>query len=368
MISFVDFSSQREALHQSIEATVIETIQSGNYILGPSVEKLEIALCEYTGARYCISCGNGTDALVAALMALEVKPGDEVITPAFSYIAATEAILSMGAKPVFVDVKQDTQNIDVDLVSELITPQTKAVISVSLYGQPCDLLELKKICKDHNIYLVEDAAQSFGSTHHNKKSCSIADISTTSFFPTKPLGCYGDGGAIFTNNSNLSNKIRKIVRHGQSQKYQHDILGMNSRLDSLQASILLEKLKILDAEIKSRNKLSIVYDSHLSDWEGILTPTIMEYNFSSIAQYTIVTDYRDLIIKKFKEQNIPYAIHYPIPIYRQKLFKGSVYGSFDALEKTEVLCDRVISLPINAYMTEAEIEKVSVIIQSALAM
>lgn len=363
MISFVDFQAQRQALNNSIERTILQTVESDQYILGPSVELLENELCSFTTSKFCITCANGTDALVAALMALGINSEHhEVITPAFSYIAPTEAIITVGAKPVFVDVESDTQNIDVEKVESVITANTKAIIAVSLFGQTCELNLLREICDKNEIFLIEDGAQSFGSTHYQKKSCTIADVSTTSFFPTKPLGCYGDGGAIFTNDPELNVKLRMIVRHGQKKKYVHETLGMNSRLDSLQASILLEKLKILNNEIVSRNLLHSKFNNFLSSCSELTLPKIRKYNMSSVAQYTLRTQKRDDLIDRLTEAKIPYAIHYPIPIYKQEYIQDKIAQM--ELPVTENLCRTVISLPLNAYMSTEDVENICEVIMS----
>ncbi len=356
MIAFTDFKAQQKRLGDGFVDKIVDCIESGRYILGTPVDDLENALCDYVKSNYCITCANGTDALLASLMALDIGPGDEIITPAFSYIAATEVIVTLGAKPIFIEVEQNTCNIKSSELSNLITDNTKAVIAVSLFGQPCDLLELKKICKESNIKLIEDGAQSFGAMHNGQKSCSIADISTTSFFPTKPLGCFGDGGAIFTNHEDLSEKIRMIVRHGQLKKYQHDVLGMNSRLDTIQATVLLEKLKILDDEIQKRNEIAEYYNKKLSDLTEVNLPKVYGCNISAIAQYTIQHSNRSEIINKLKLKNIPYAIHYPIPVYKQKFIIERF--DFSELQVTEKLCSSVLSLPINPYMSRGDVDEV----------
>ena len=280
MIPFFDLAAQQAVIKRQIEENISKVLSHGKYILGPEVAELEERLCDYTGAKYCITCANGTDALQIALMAIGVGPGDEVITPAFSYIATAEATALLGAIPIYVDVDPITFNIDPELIEEKISTRTKAIIPVSLYGQPANFQEINKIAHKHNLIVIEDGAQSFGAEQLGKKSCNLSDIGCTSFFPTKPLGCYGDGGAIFTSDENIAKSLRQIARHGQEKRYFHARLGINSRLDTLQASILLAKLEILNTEIDARDVLANKYSRCLSSDDRWTCPEILEENKS----------------------------------------------------------------------------------------
>ena len=283
-MQFIDLAAQQVRIKDKIDAGIARVLEHGKYILGPEVQELEEKLAEYTSAKYCITVANGTDALQIAQMALGIGPGDEVITPGFTYIATAETVALLGAKPVYVDIDPKTYNIDPDLIEAAITDKTKAIIPVSLYGQPADFDRINAIAKKHNIPVIEDGAQSFGATYKGKKSCNLSTIACTSFFPSKPLGCYGDGGAIFTNDDDLATIMRQIARHGQDRRYHHVRVGVNSRLDTLQAAILLPKLEILNDEILSRNQVSEMYSGAFSDTE-IITPFVEAHNQSAWAQY-----------------------------------------------------------------------------------
>ena len=348
MIPFFDLAAQQERIKQQINENIQAVLSHGQYILGPEVHELEDRLAEYTGSKYCITCANGTDALQIALMAIGVGPGDEVITPAFSYIATAEATALLGAKPVYVDVDPTTFNINPALIEEKITTRTKTIIPVSLYGQPADFKTINEIAQRHNLIVIEDAAQSFGAEQLGRKSCNLSDIGCTSFFPTKPLGCYGDGGAIFTSDENLAKDIRQIARHGQEKRYFHTRVGINSRLDTLQAAILLPKLDILDAEIEARNGLANEYSCRLSKDIRWSCPEIPRENQSAWAQYTLKVPNRDAFINYLNNRGIPTAVHYPLPLNKQP----AVYEKNLHLEVSECLADQVISLPMHAYMTD----------------
>lgn len=346
MILFFDLAAQQAVIKRQIDENIAKVLSHGKYILGPEVAELEERLCEYTGAKYCITCANGTDALQIALMAIGVGPGDEVITPAFSYIATAEATVLLGAKPIYVDVDPVSFNIDPSLIEEKITTKTKAIIPVSLYGQPADFDTINAIAAKHNLIVIEDAAQSFGATYKGKRSCNLSQIACTSFFPTKPLGCYGDGGAIFTSNDELATQIRKIARHGQEKRYQHVRVGVNSRLDTVQAAILLPKLAILDQEISQRNQLALSYNEQLSCTSNLVTPVISENYYSAWAQYTVKTEEREAIKSKLEKFKIPFAIHYPKPLNQQP----AVIDLNVKLPVGDTLSEQVLSLPMHAYM------------------
>ena len=355
MIPFFDLAAQQAVIKRQIDENISKVLAHGKYILGPEVEELEERLCEYTGAKYCITCANGTDALQIALMAIGVGPGDEIITPAFSYIATAEATALLGAKPIYVDVDPVTFNINPALIDEKITTRTKAIIPVSLYGQPADFEKVNKIARRHNLVVIEDGAQSFGAEQLGKKSCNLSDIGCTSFFPTKPLGCYGDGGAIFTSDENLAKSLRQIARHGQEKRYYHARVGINSRLDTLQAAILLPKLDILDSEIMARDVLASKYTKCLSPDNRWACPEIRIENQSAWAQYTLRVSDRDEFRHKLDDAGIPTAVHYPMPLNRQP----AVHDSSAVLHHGDQMSDEVVSLPMHAYMTEATFDQIT---------
>ena len=355
-MKFFDLGSQQELIKQRINQRMADVLEHGKYILGPEVFELEQQLAEYTGAKYCITCANGTDALQIALMSIGIGPGDEVITPAFSYIATAEATRLLGANPVYVDVDPMTFNINPDLIEEKITTRTKAIIPVSLYGQPANFSSINRIAKAHKLMVIEDGAQSFGATFYGQKSCNLSDIACTSFFPTKPLGCYGDGGAIFTSDADLAETIRKIARHGQSRRYHHEILGVNSRLDTLQAAIILEKLKILDEEIQQRDRIAKYLCASLIEPNVLTTPKIRPNIQSAWAQFTVVAKNRVNLQTYLSERGIPTAIHYPVPLYLQPAMGHRDLGLVNA----NSLAKSVLSLPVHAYLKPDEIEQIIV--------
>lgn len=292
MIEFIDLKAQQALIKDKIEGGIQRVLAHGQYILGPEVSELEEKLAAFVGAKYCISVANGTDALQIAQMALGIGPGDEVITPGFTYIATAETVALLGAKPVYVDVDPRTYNLDPVLLEAAITPRTKAIIPVSLYGQCADFDMINAIAARHGIPVIEDAAQSFGATYKGKRSCNLTTIACTSFFPSKPLGCYGDGGAIFTNDEDLAKVLRQIARHGQDRRYHHVRVGVNSRLDTLQAAILLPKLDIFPRELELREQVAQRYSRLLGD-ACIAAPFVEDHNVSAWAQYTVQVEVRD---------------------------------------------------------------------------
>ena len=354
MIPFFDLAAQQQQIISKIEKRIAKVLSHGQYILGPEVSELEEKLTQYTGAKFCISCANGTDALQIALMALGVGPGDEIITPAFSYIATAEAAAIIGAKPVYVDVDPVSYNMDHTLLESNINKKTKAIIPVSLFGQPANFDEINAIAKKYDLPVIEDAAQSFGAMYKGKKSCNLTTIGCTSFFPSKPLGCYGDGGAIFTSDEDLAQKMRQIARHGQDGRYNHVRIGINSRLDTLQAAILIPKLSILDEEIKQRDQLANFYNGTLAEISDIKVPLIASQRSSAWAQYTILCEDRHKISQSLKSHGIPTAVHYPRPLSQQPSVKD-----FDCyVPVSEKLATSVLSLPVHAYMTDEQREKI----------
>ncbi|MCP9268185.1 DegT/DnrJ/EryC1/StrS family aminotransferase [Xenorhabdus sp. XENO-1] len=350
MMQFTDLAAQQLKIKDKIDENIQKVLAHGKYILGPEVSELEEKLVEYTGAKYCITCANGTDALQIALMAIGIKPGDEVITPGFTYIATAETVALLGGIPVYVDVKPTTYNLDPALLEAAITPKTKAIIPVSLYGQCADFDEINAIAEKHNITVIEDAAQSFGATYKGKRSCNLTTIACTSFFPSKPLGCYGDGGAIFTSDEELAKIIRQIARHGQDRRYHHIRVGVNSRLDTLQAAILLPKLEIFNEEMKLRQIVAKHYDKALNE-SGIMTiPFIEPHNISAYAQYTIRINNRDEVQVKLKEKGIPTAVHYPLPLNKQPAVASDM-----VLPIGDRVAQEVISLPMHPYLSKKQL-------------
>ena len=347
MIEFIDLKAQQSRIKAEIDAGIQRVLAHGQYILGPEVTELEEKLAAYVGAKYCITCANGTDALQIAQMAFGIGPGDEVITPGFTYIATAETVAVLGATPIYVDVNPKTYNLDVEKLEAAITPRTKAIIPVSLYGQCADFDAINAIAAKYNIPVIEDAAQSFGATYKGRKSCNLTTVACTSFFPSKPLGCYGDGGAIFTNDKELAKVIRQIARHGQDRRYHHIRVGVNSRLDTLQAAILLPKLAIFDDEIQARQRVADTYTKLFNEADIVTTPFIEAHNQSAWAQYTIQVDNRSEVQAILKEQGIPTAVHYPIPLNKQP----AVADVNAVLPVGDAVAERVMSLPMHPYLT-----------------
>lgn len=354
-MEFNDLKAQYSHLKNEIDKGINRVIKHGQFILGPEVNELEEKLAQYVGVKFCITVANGTDALQIAQMAIGIKPGDEVIIPGFSYIATAETIALLGAKPIYVDINLKTYNIDVNLIEEAITPRTKAIIPVSLYGQCSDFNQINKIASEHGLPVIEDAAQSFGAVQSDRKSCSLSTVACTSFFPSKPLGCYGDGGAIFTDDPELAKVMRQIARHGQDRRYHHIRIGINSRLDTLQAAILLPKLAVLDEEIEMRQKIADSYTKQILEiGQGITTPFIEKNNASAWAQYTIRHDNRDSVQSKLRMLNIPTVVHYPYPLNKQP----AVSDPNANLPIGDFAAQQVLSLPISPYLTKNDQERV----------
>ncbi|WP_179990823.1 DegT/DnrJ/EryC1/StrS aminotransferase family protein [Acinetobacter sp. YH1901141] len=354
MIEFIDLKAQQSRIKAEIDVGIQRVLTHGQYILGPEVTELEERLAAYVGANYCITCANGTDALQIAQMAFGIGPGDEVITPGFTYIATAETVAVLGATPVYVDVNPKTYNLDVEKLEAAITPRTKAIIPASLYGQCADFDAINAIAAKYNIPVIEDAAQSFGATYKGRKSCNLSTVACTSFFPSKPLGCYGDGGAIFTNDEELAKVIRQIARHGQDRRYHHIRVGVNSRLDTLQAAILLPKLAILDDEMQARQRVADTYSKLLNEAGILTTPFVEAHNMSAWAQYTIQVENRSEVQEKLKAQAIPTAVHYPIPLNKQP----AVADVNAVLPVGDAVAERVMSLPMHPYLTIEEQEKI----------
>lgn len=360
-MEFIDLKSQYQRLKPQIDDSIQRVLDHGQFILGPEVAELERRLEAYTGAKYCITVANGTDALQIALMALGVSLGDEVITPGFTYIATAETVALLGAKPVYVDVDMRTYNLDPALLETAITPRTKAIIPVSLYGQCADFDVINAIAARHGIPVIEDAAQSFGASYKGRKSCNLSTIACTSFFPTKPLGCYGDGGAIFTSDEKLAQIMRQIARHGQERRYHHVRVGVNSRLDTLQAAILLPKLDVLNEEVVRRQQLAARYTECLNAVGISATPYVEAFNVSAWAQYTIQIDDRETFQKRLSDANIPTAVHYPIPLNKQP----AVADANVELPVGDRIAARVLSLPMSPGLSNAQQDEVVAAIANA---
>ena len=370
-MDFIDLKTQYRRIKPSVDARIARVLEHGAYVMGPEVTELEQVLAKYVGTKHCVSVASGTDALMIALMALEIGPGDEVITAPFTFFASAEVIALVGATPVFVDVDPRTYNLDPQQLESAITPRTKAVMPVSLYGQCADFDAINAIACKHNLPVVEDAAQSFGATYKGRKSCALSLIGATSFFPSKPLGAYGDGGALFTDDDALATLMRQTRLHGQDRRYHHARLGLTARLDSLQAAVLLAKLEVFDDEVAARMRLGARYSSLLAeafagDAEAIRTPHVEPFNHSVYAQYTIEVDQRDLFETRMQALGVPTAVHYPLPLHLQPVFEalGQPAGSFPV---AEAAARRVISLPMHPYLTEEQqVEVVKAVRQAAV--
>lgn len=350
MIPFIDLAAQQDRIRDDLNRRISQVLSHGRYILGPEVDELEENLANFVGVKHCVTCANGTDALQISLMALNVGPGDEVITPSFSYIATAEAVAVLGAAPVFADVDLDTCLIDTNDIEDRITEHTKAIIPVSLYGQCAEMAKINALAERHRLTVIEDAAQSFGATQNGRRSCALSKIACTSFFPSKPLGCYGDGGAIFTDDDDLAVILRQIARHGQERRYHHVRIGVNSRLDTLQAAILLAKFDVFEEEIAKRQRVADAYTDALMQ-TYVKTPVLLDGNTSVWAQYTIQVDDRDAVAARLKGADIPTAVHYPLPLHKQQ----ALAVQQDDLPVSEELARKVISLPMHPYMEDEKV-------------
>ncbi|MDR0665580.1 MAG: DegT/DnrJ/EryC1/StrS family aminotransferase [Helicobacteraceae bacterium] len=347
-MEFINLKAQYAAYKTEIDEAIANVLSSAQFIMGKEVEALENALARYTGAKYAISCASGTDALLLALLALGIQEGDEVITSPFTFAATAEAIALCKAKIVFADVREGDANIDPALIKKALSPKTKAIIPVSLYGNCADFDAINEIALRRGIAVIEDGCQSFGASYKGAKSGAISAIGTTSFFPSKPLGCYGDGGAVFTSDEALANKIARLRNHGQSRRYEHTEIGLNGRLDAVQAAILNVKLKYFNQELKTRRDLAARYDRSLGDIKRVACD-----QHSAIAQYTIRVSDRDRAARELGERGIPTAIHYPKPLHLQPAYAylGYKIGDFPV---AETLANEVLSLPFSAFLTDEE--------------
>jgi UDP-2-acetamido-2-deoxy-ribo-hexuluronate aminotransferase len=356
-VPFLDLRPQYKALEKSINERIQTVLNHGQFILGPEVVECEKALASYIGAKYCLTAASGTDALMMALMALGIGPGDEVITTSFSFFATAEVISLVGATPVFVDIEPVAFNLKAAAIEKAITPKTKAIMPVSLYGQPADFDEIAAVASRRGLPVIEDAAQSFGAAYKGRKSCNLTLVSATSFFPAKPLGCYGDGGAVFTNDETLNKKMAMIRVHGQESRYHHTMIGINGRLDTLQCAVLIEKLKRYDWEVSRRQEIASRYSESLGSLgERCVVPRVLPDRGSVWAQYTVRVPNRDAFGAKMKEHGVPTSVHYPSPLHHQPVY--SHLRALYNLPEAEKAAREVISLPMFPDMTDAQVAQV----------
>ena len=355
-IDFANLQYQYQLYKDEIDEAIVKVLNHGKYIMGSEVAELEENLCNFTDARNAITCSSGTDALLLAMMVLDIKPGDEVITTPFTFIATAETIALLGAKPIFVDIDETTYNIDVNKIEEKITSKTKVIMPVSLYGQPSDMGEINEIAKEHNLKVIIDGAQSFGATYKGKAEVHYCDIYTTSFFPAKPLGCFGDGGAVLTNSDELAKKMKMLRVHGQDRRYHHKYIGLGARMDTIQCAVVNVKLKHYQKDLILRQEVAQKYNKALAS--SIILPLIKKNRTSAFAQYSIRVKNRDGLQKKLKENGIPTAVHYPMPLHLQECFEylGYKKGDFPIAEK---ISSEIMSLPMNPYLSDGEIEFVA---------
>ncbi|SOD11627.1 UDP-2-acetamido-2-deoxy-ribo-hexuluronate aminotransferase [Fibrobacter sp. UWB16] len=354
MIPFINVRAQREAYLSEFKQAEQDVLDSGCFIGGPVVQALESELAEFTGAKHAITCGSGTDALTIALLALGLQPEDEVIVPDFTFIAPAECVMRLGGIPKFADIDPETLQVSAESIAKLITPKTKGIIAVNLFGQCAPYAEIQECARANSLWLIEDSAQAFGATQNGVPACTFGDISITSFYPAKPLGCYGDGGALFTANDELAQKIRLIANHGSQQRYIHEICGMNSRLDALQAAVLRVKLRHFKDELKKRSENARKYSEFFNAVPGIAPQEIANGNMSTYAQYTVLAEDRKSFIEKLDAAEIPYCIHYPQPLHTQPCFKG-LSASRDCASNAMEACQKVVSLPMCAFTDVEEI-------------
>ena len=361
-MQFTDLKSQYAALKTSVDTRIQRVLDHGQYILGPEVAELEAMLEAFTGSKHCITVASGTEALLIALMALDIQPGDEVITTPFTFAATAEMIVLAGGKPVFVDVQADTANIDASLIEAKITPRSKAIMPVSLYGQVADMAQINAIAARHGLAVIEDAAQSFGALYQGRRSCALSTFGATSFFPSKPLGCYGDGGALFTDDDRLAQAAREIRVHGQSGRYQHTRVGVGGRLDTIQAAVLLAKMERFDWELERRAALGARYQQLLA---GVEQVTVRPDRNSVYAQFTVMVNHRAEVQAALKAAGVPTAVHYPKPLNLQPAY--AMHCCPDCCPISSRLSQRVMSLPMSADLTEADQDHVVRALRAALA-
>ncbi len=361
-MEFIDLKTQYAIVHESVDARIRAVLEHGQFIMGPEVAELEKKLAARTGSKHCIACSSGTDALLIALMALGVGRGDEVVTTPFTFVATVETIALLGATPVYVDIDPRTYNLDPKLLGKAITPRTKAVVAVSLYGQCADMDAINAVAEAHGVAVIEDAAQSFGATYKGRQSGNLSTIGCTSFFPSKPLGCYGDGGACFSNDEALATRMKQIRVHGQDRRYHHPLVGINGRLDTLQAAVLLGKLEVFDHEVELRAEVGAAYSEQLQD--VVTTPHIEPHNTSVFAQYTIQVEDRKAFLERLQTEKVPTAVHYPIPLHLQPAFARAECGA-GSFPQAEAAAAHVVSLPMHPYLSEKDQQRVVAVVRAA---
>jgi len=364
-LSFIDLKAQYAALKATIDARIQRVLDHGQYIMGPEVKELETALAAYVGTKHCITVASGTEALLIALMALDLQPGDEVITTPFTFAATVETIVLLGGVPVLVDIEPDSCNLDASLIEAAVTPRTRAIMPVSLYGQVCDMDAINAIAAKHGgIPVIEDAAQSFGASYQGRKSCGLSTWGATSFFPSKPLGCYGDGGALFTDDDALAQAAREIRVHGQSQRYTHTRVGVGGRMDTLQCAVVLGKLERFDWEIERRLAIGERYQQLLADLP-LQRLAVREDRDCVWAQFTVQVDDRAAVVEALQQAGVPTAIHYPKPLHRQPAYESRCRVA-TPLPHAEAAAQRVMSLPMSADLSEAQQDQVVAALRAAL--
>jgi UDP-2-acetamido-2-deoxy-ribo-hexuluronate aminotransferase len=362
-MQFVDLRRQYDEYRTEIMDEIQKVLDATAFIGGPAVKEFEAQLAGHTGAKHAIGCSSGTDALILGMMALDIQRGDEVIVPDFTFIATAETVSLMAAVPVFADVHPDTYNIDPESVRSLVTDRTVGIMPVSLYGQPADMDEINAIAAEHGLWVMEDGAQSYGSSYKGRKSCALSKVGTTSFFPAKPLGGYGDAGAVFTDDDELASRVRMVLNHGQRKRYDHAIIGLNARLDTIQAAVLKVKLAHFDDELAARQRVADWYTEELS---GVVpTPLILEHNTSAWAQYTIRVPNRADVQEALRAKGIPTAVHYPIPLHKQDAFAGHSQHSIQ-VPHTEKASAEVMSLPMHPFLTRDEVRSVADAVKAAV--
>ena len=354
-IPFIDLKAQWQALQPQIQERMNRVLEHGQYIMGPEVKELEEKLADYTAAKHCITVASGTEALLISLMALGIEPGDEIITTPFTFVATAEIIVLLGAKPVFVDIESDTCNIDTSKIEAKLTSKTKAIMPVSLYGQVADMDEINAIAEKYSLPVIEDAAQSFGAEYKGKRSCNLSTVGCTSFFPSKPLGCYGDGGAIFTNDDNIAKACREIRVHGQSERYVHTRVGVGGRMDTLQCAVVLAKLERFDWELVQRQRIGECYH-RLFTAGNICSVTLRPDRTSVYAQYTVLVPDRDAVQKRLSEAGIPTAVHYPVPLNEQPAYKHLCCP--DCTPIAQQIAKKVMSLPMSPDLLVEDQDKI----------
>jgi UDP-2-acetamido-2-deoxy-ribo-hexuluronate aminotransferase len=355
-MQYIDLKKQFDIIGQDVRSKIEAVFEHGQYVLGPEVTQFEQIAADFVGAKHCVGVSSGTSALSLALLALNIGPGDEVITTPFSFFATVECIIIRGATPVFVDIDPVTYNLDAAKIEAAITPKTKAIMTVDLYGSCPDYAQIQAIADKHDLFVIEDAAQSFGGSHAGKMACSFGDIACTSFFPSKPLGCFGDGGACFTDDDELAEKIRQLSNHGQYARYKYSQVGLNARLDTLQAAILLAKMPIFQKELEAREQVAGWYADCL---KKVTPPAVREGDQSAWAQYTVEVSDRDALQAKLREKGIPTAVHYPETFLDMPLVQKHTREDQAPCPHAQAAASRVISLPFHPYMTQEEVTEVA---------